>query len=546
MLTYNGEIYNFRELRAELEARGHRFRSRTRHRGRAARLRASGAPAALDALQRHVRVRDLGPRASGRCCSRATATASSRSTTRASGDAFLFGSEIKALLAHPAFAARARAARRLLEYFTFQNIFTDRTLFDGVRAAAAGPLHARCGADDAEPRPQRYWDFDFAEPDGGASDERVRRGARPPVPPGRRAPARQRRAGRRLSAAAAWTPARSPRSRPRSCRTSHLHGRLRPDARRRASSSASTSAPRPSRCRTCSRPSTTRWCSRPATWSACCRALVWHLEEPRVGQSYPNYYVAQLASKFVKVVLSGAGGDELFGGYPWRYYRAVVNDDFDHYVDKYYGFWQRLVPNAIVRAVVRARVWREVARRLRRATSSATCSATTPSRSTRPRTTSTTRSTSRPRRSCTACCVVEDKLSMAHGLETRVPFLDNDLVDFAMRVPVRLKLGNLGEVVRLNENEPGPKTERYFEQHARRQAAAAPGDGSATCPSEVTDGAKQGFSAPDASWFRGESIDYVRRTLLDRRRARSTSTSTATPCARWSTTTSRAARTAGC
>ena len=57
--------------------------------------------------------------------------------------------------------------------------------------------------------------------------------------------------------------------------------------------------------------------------------LAWHLEEPRVGQSYPNFYAAQLASKFVKVVLSGAGGDELFGGYPWRYYRAVVNDDFD-------------------------------------------------------------------------------------------------------------------------------------------------------------------------------------------------------------------------
>ena len=62
--------------------------------------------------------------------------------------------------------------------------------------------------------------------------------------------------------------------------------------------------------------------------------LVWHLEEPRVGQSYPNFYAAQLARKFVKVVLSGAGGDELFGGYPWRYYRAVVNDDFEHYVDK--------------------------------------------------------------------------------------------------------------------------------------------------------------------------------------------------------------------
>ena len=54
----------------------------------------------------------------------------------------------------------------------------------------------------------------------------------------------------------------------------------------------------------------------------CLPEMTWHLEEPRVGQSYPNYYASKLAGKFVKVVLSGAGGDELFGGYPWRYYRG--------------------------------------------------------------------------------------------------------------------------------------------------------------------------------------------------------------------------------
>ena len=87
--------------------------------------------------------------------------------------------------------------------------------------------------------------------------------------------------------------------------------------------------------------------------------LAWHLEEPRVGQSYPNFYMAQLASKFVKVVLSGTGGDELFGGYPWRYYRAAVNDDFEQYIDKYYFYWQRLIPNRDIREVF-SPVWDEV------------------------------------------------------------------------------------------------------------------------------------------------------------------------------------------
>ena len=110
--------------------------------------------------------------------------------------------------------------------------------------------------------------------------------------------------------------------------------------------------------------------------------------------------------------------------------------------------------------------------------------------------------------------VVDDKLSMAHGLEMRVPFLDNDLVDFAMQVPARLKLGQLGQVERINENEIGPKAERYFERTH---------DGKLILrdvlqryvPSEVTKRKKQGFSAPDASWFRGESIDYVRQTLYE-------------------------------
>ncbi len=104
---------------------------------------------------------------------------------------------------------------------------------------------------------------------------------------------------------------------------------------------------------------------------------------------------------------------------------------------------------------------------------------------------------------------------MAHGLETRVPFLDNDLVDFAQRLPVSLKLGNLGEVVRLNENEPGPKTRALLRDDPGRQAAPAQGDGALRARARSRRPRSRASPAPDASWFRGESIDYVRRTLLD-------------------------------
>jgi asparagine synthase (glutamine-hydrolysing) len=240
--------------------------------------------------------------------------------------------------------------------------------------------------------------------------------------------------------------------------------------------------------------------------------LVWHLEEPRVGQSYPNYYAAQLAGKFGKVVLSGAGGDELFGGYPWRYYRAAVNDDFEHYVDKYYLYWQRLINNRTLRAML-GPIWDEVGH-VRTRDIFHDVFALHASELTRPEDYISHSLYFEAKTFLHGLLVVEDKLSMAHSLETRLPFLDNDLVDFAMHVPVALKLGNLGEVVRLNENEPGPKTQRYF---------AKTKDGKLIMrrvmerhiPAEIAQAEKQGFSAPDASWFRKESAAYVRRRLLD-------------------------------
>jgi len=85
-------------------------------------------------------------------------------------------------------------------------------------------------------------------------------------------------------------------------------------------------------------------------------------------------------------------------------------------------------------------------------------------------------------------------------------------VDFAMRLPVSMKLGNLDEVVRVNENEPD-KAKRFF-QKTRDGKLLMRKVMERYVPSSVTEGEKKGFSAPDASWFRGQSIDYVRSTLM--------------------------------
>jgi asparagine synthase (glutamine-hydrolysing) len=246
----------------------------------------------------------------------------------------------------------------------------------------------------------------------------------------------------------------------------------------------------------------------------CLTHLAWHLEEPRVGQSYPNYYAADLASRFCKVTLSGTGGDEFFGGYPWRYYRAVANDDFDHYIEKYFDYWQRLLPNGTASKVFRpvsdaydavdARgIFRDVF-------------ASHANRFTQPWDYVNHSLYFEAKTFLHGLLTVEDKLSMAHGLETRVPFLDNDLVDFAMRLPVQVKLNNLDEVARINENAYGGKARLYFEK-TRDGKLVLRRMMERYIPSAVTQGVKQGFSAPDASWFKGESIEYVRDRLFSKK-----------------------------
>ena len=506
VLVYNGEVYNFRELRAELEADGIAVRSSGDsevvlksliHWGEAALDRFNGmfALALWDGGRRELLLaRDR--------------FGAKPLYWRDGPGPFLFGSEIKALLAHPS-ASAGMDPEGLLEYLTFQNFFGERTLFHGIRMLPAGSV--MLVGDDGSPRLRRYWDFNFVEDPSladaaGALEEldvRFRRAVTrqlvSDVPIGAylsggidtglitaiAAPhfdgMRSYTVGFDLHSASGLELAFDERKPAELmsylCGTEHYEMVLK-------AGDMARSLP----------------------------AVVRHMEEPRVGQCYPNFYAAKLAGKFAKVVLSGTGGDELFGGYPWRYRAACGGAGLDGFIDSCFGQWQRLVPNGRMRQLL-APVWDQVRHVSPRDLFAAVLPAGTPAPATQAE-------------AINLCLyfeaktflhgllVVEDKLGMAHGVESRFPFLDNDLVDFACRLPVALKLRRSDPIASQDENEPGAKKHSYFQRTNNgkllvRQLAAR------HMPAAIAEAEKQGFSAPDASWFRGESIDFVRSTLLD-------------------------------
>lgn len=508
VISYNGEVYNYRELRIELEALGWQFHSTTDSEvvlyalaqwGESALLRFNGmfGLAFWDKQEQTLLL--------------ARDRYGIKPVYHSEKDGcFLFGSEIKAILEHPD-APHEVDREGLLEYFTFQNFFTEKTLFKGIHLLPAGSfLRVRA---DSPATLHRYWDFHFTEPEKPASFEEyveelhrlflqsVNRQLVSDVPVGS-----YLSGGMDSGSITAVAATQLPGLTTFTCGfdLSSASGlELTFDERAKAE-----------RMSYLFRTEHYEMVLKAGDMERCIPSLTWHLEEPRVGQCYPNYYAARLASKFVKVCLSGAGGDELFGGYPWRYYRAAVNDSFEDYIDKYYSYWQRLIPNTLIKKVFTP-IWGDVkdvsTRDIFR-----DVFATHANQLSRPEDYINHSLYLEAKTFLHGLLVVEDKLSMAHSLETRVPFLDNDLVDFAMRLPTSAKLRNLSEVVRINENDNTAKKQQFF-QRTNDGKLALRSMMSRLLPDDITNAEKQGFSSPDASWFKGESIDYVKRALVNPR-----------------------------
>ena len=165
---------------------------------------------------------------------------------------------------------------------------------------------------------------------------------------------------------------------------------------------------------------------------------IFHLDEPRMGYSYQNLIISNATSNHFKVVLSGVGSDELFGGYPWRY-KNINNNTLDK--DGHYKLWNRVVgedehqsafiQNEYLSSLYSPRDHYEEA--LSSSEQSSPLS---------------TIFAFEFNTFLQGLLIVEDKLSMANSLESRVPFLDIDLIEYVTGIDPKLKYkGDVGKVL---------------------------------------------------------------------------------------------------
>ncbi len=204
----------------------------------------------------------------------------------------------------------------------------------------------------------------------------------------------------------------------------------------------------------------------------CVRAM----SEPMVSHDCIGFYLlSQEVSKHVKVVQSGQGADEVFAGYHWYpplmnsqdavgdYTRGFFDSDHAGFAEAVEGRWvgedhsRRLVDQRFAQAGADAAIDKAL-------------------------------------RLDTTVMLVDDpvkrvdNMTMAWGLEGRVPFLDHELVEFAGRVPARLKVEGGG---------------KYVLKEAAR----------AVIPGEVIDRPKGYFPVPALKYIKGEYLDWVRGVL---------------------------------
>ena len=250
--------------------------------------------------------------------------------------------------------------------------------------------------------------------------------------------------------------------------------------------------------------------------------LAWFLDEPFGDTSaIPTYMVSKLAAEHVTVVLTGDGGDELFGGYD-KYVTDQDERRFDRIprpVRQALGavgrrlpegtkgkrFLQHLALDGPYRYLDASTLFRdEQQRRLFTGAAYEAMSAHDPMQTALACLDRTERDALSALQYCDLNTYLPldiltkvDRMAMAHSLEARPPLLDHKLVEFAATVPARFRIRD-------------GSTKYLFKQAMR-----------GLLPDDIIDRPKQGFAIPLAKWFRGELAGFARDLLCsDRSRQR--------------------------
>jgi asparagine synthase (glutamine-hydrolysing) len=245
--------------------------------------------------------------------------------------------------------------------------------------------------------------------------------------------------------------------------------------------------------------------------------LVSHFDEPFADSSaIPTWYVSEMARRHVTVVLSGDGGDELFGGYDRyvphprvvafdryspralrrvaaiaaarlphgvrgkNFLRHVSRDEQGRYLDaiRFFGADEKpaLLTDDVQRLLEGPDPETRLARHFERF-----AHLPWPSQMMR-----FDAETYLPEDVLTKV----DRMSMAHSIESRVPLLDNEVMTFAAALPASLKI------------KDGRR------KHVLKEVAAT------LLPRDILDRKKQGFGVPLGTWFRGNLRELFSDTLL--------------------------------
>ncbi|MBW2990855.1 asparagine synthase (glutamine-hydrolyzing) [Candidatus Woesearchaeota archaeon] len=516
-IVYNGEVYNFKEIRKKLEKKGYKFKSASDTEVVLYAYQAWGAKC-LEMFNGMFAfcIYDLKKKklilARDRIGIKPLYYYYNKKKKK-----FIFASEIKAILQHK--IKRQANKRAIVDYLTFQNIMDDKTFFSGIRLLLPGKYMV-FDLKKQKLEIKTFWDIDFKKPRKSRPPadylrsfrkifkDSVERHMISDVPVGAYASGGFDSGSVSVMASKLMhaKSTKKNKSPPKKKRLNMFTAKFREKG-------FYDETP-------CSRALAKRYNAKmheinvtPKDFLAGINRFIYHLDEPRAGlPAIAAFFVAKKAAEKVTVVLTGHGGDELFAGYPVYksfYLKSLLGKNIFNVFKApglfelseipraayylFFPFFQRETRHGFFiifdeykrKRLFHSEFYKEIKRYAPAETEERYYKKTQDSVQ--------NLQALYLKAYLPSMLIVEDKVSMAHSIEGRIPFCDNELVDFSLSTPLEIKLHN--------------KTLKYIVKQGMKDML----------PNIYYKQPKKGFPTPLSLWLRKELKQYAYNLLLGKR-----------------------------